>query len=83
MVIYEIYKLFCFETFYVYGIDLCNMVISVKGDIIKVNPYIIQLFQSSMYLVERSDTSHGIYLGVAFMTVLALHPEAVIRRWLL
>ena len=36
-----------------------------------------------MYLVERSDTSHGIYLRMAFMTVFALHPETTIRGQLL
>ena len=34
-----------------------------------------------MYLVERSDTSEsrGAYLRVAFMTVFALHPEAIMQ----
>ena len=30
----------------------------------------------SNVLVEMSDTSHGIYPGVGFVTVFALHPEA-------
>ena len=38
---------------------------------------------SPMCLVERSDTSHSIYLRAAFMTAFALHPEAIIRGWLL
>ena len=51
--------------------------ISVKGDIIVV--YAIHLFlRIQWYLVERSDKSCGIYLRAAFMTVFALHPEAII-----
>ena len=58
--------------------------ISVKGGIIEVNPYAIQLFyRVQCILVEISDTSHGVYLRVAFMTVFALHPEAIIRGRLL
>ena len=34
--------------------------------------------KSSMYLVERSDTSHSVYPRAMFMTVFALHPEAII-----
>ena len=30
-----------------------------------------------MYLVERSDTSCGIYLRAVFMTIFALDPETV------
>ena len=51
---------------------------SVKRDIIGVNPFEIQLFQSSMHLVERSDKSCNVYLRVVFMTVFALLPEAII-----
>ena len=43
--------------------------ISVKEKVIEV--------KSSMHLVERSDTSHSVYPRVAFMTVFALHPEAI------
>ena len=34
-------------------------------------------------LVERSDTSCGVYLRAAFMYVFALHPGAIIRERLL
>ena len=36
-----------------------------------------------MYLVQKSDTSHSIYPRIVFMTVFALHPEAIIQGWLL
>ena len=36
-----------------------------------------------MYLIERSDKSHGFYLRAAFMTVFAVHPVAIIQGWLL
>ena len=49
--------------------------ISVKEKVIEV--------KSLMYLVERSDTSRSVYPRVAFMTVFALHPEAIILSWLL
>ena len=52
--------------------------ISVKGDVIEVNPYAIQLFHRVQCIWLKSDTSRGVYLGVAFMTVFALHPEATI-----
>ena len=54
--------------------------ISVKGNVIEVNHYTIQLYHrvQCTYLVERSDTSHSVYLRTAFMTVFALHPEAII-----
>ena len=53
--------------------------ILVKGVVIEVNPCAIQLFYRIQYiLVERSDISHGIYLRAVFMTVFALHPEAII-----
>ena len=48
----------------------------MKRDVIVVNPYAIQLFQSSICLVERSDTSHGTYPRATFMTVFALHPQS-------
>ena len=32
---------------------------------------------------DSSDTSCGIYPRAAFITVFALHPEAIIRGWLL
>ena len=57
--------------------------ISVKGNVIEVDPYAIQLFQSSMYLVERSDTSHSVYPRVAFMSIFALHPKVIIQGGLL
>ena len=57
--------------------------ISVKGNVIDVDPYAIQLFQSSMHLVERSDTSRNFYPRVAFMTVFALHPKVIIQGGLL
>ena len=63
--------------------DLCNYIL-VKGDVIEVNPYAIQLFHRVKYiLVQRSDTSHGVYPRAAFMTVFALHTEVIIRGWLL
>ena len=37
----------------------------------------------SMEFVERSDTSSGVYMMAAFMTVFALHPEAIIQGQLL
>ena len=54
--------------------------ISVKGGIIEVNPYTIQLFNrvQCTYLVERLHTSRDVYPRVVFMTVIALHPEAII-----
>ena len=53
--------------------------ISVKGGVIEVNPYAIQLiYRIQCILVERSDKSRCIYLRVTFMTVFALHPEAII-----
>ena len=36
-----------------------------------------------MYLVQRSDTSRGVYPMAAFMTVFAQHPAAFIRGQLL
>ena len=44
--------------------------ISVKEKVIEV--------KSSMQLVERSDTSCSVYPRAAFITVFALHSEAVI-----
>ena len=44
--------------------------ISVKEKFIEV--------KSLMYLVERSDTSYSVYPRAAFMTVFALHLEAII-----
>ena len=54
--------------------------ISVKRNAIEVSPYTIQLYHrvQCTYLVERSDTSHSVYLRTAFMTVFALYPEAII-----
>ena len=34
--------------------------------------------KSLMHLVERSDTSRSVYPRAVFMTVFALHPEAII-----
>ena len=52
--------------------------ISVKGGVIEVNPYAIQLiYRIQCVLVERSDKSCGVYPRAAFMTVFALHPEAI------
>ena len=51
--------------------------IMVKWNVIEVN-----LYYSIEYLVHRSGTSHGIYPRAVFVTVFALHPEAVIRVWL-
>ena len=36
-----------------------------------------------MHLVERPNTSRGVYPIAAFMTIFALHPEAFIQEWLL
>ena len=33
---------------------------------------------SSMYLAERSDTSHSVYLRAGFVTEFTLHLEAII-----
>ena len=58
--------------------------ILAKGDIIEVNPYAIQLFHRvKCILVQKSDTSRGVYLRVAFMPVFAQHPAAIIQGRLL
>ena len=38
---------------------------------------------SFFHFVQRSDTSHGVYLRAAFMIEFAQHPTAIIRGWLL
>ena len=50
-------------------------IILVNGDIIAAKTYTIQLFYRLMYLVQMSDSSHGDYPRVMFMTVFAQHPE--------
>ena len=50
-------------------------IILVNGDIIAAKTYTIQLFYRFMYLVQRSDASHGIYPSVVFMTVFPQHPK--------
>ena len=45
-----------------------------ERDIIEV----IAIPWSLIYSVERSDKRHGIYPRVAFMTVFALQPKAII-----
>ena len=48
----------------------------------RVSPYnAIQL--SSMCLGHCSDTSHGVYSRVVFITLVVVYPEAIIRGWLL
>ena len=59
--------------------------ISVKGDIVDVNPYAIQLFHRVKCIWFKSQilAKVFIYVRAAFMTVFAQHPEAIIRWWLL
>ena len=56
--------------------------VSVKGDVIEVNPYATQLIHE-VQCVWWSDISCSVYLWAAFMTIFALHPEAIIQGWLL
>ena len=49
-----------------------------KDNVIEVNPY-----AEIKELVQRSDTSHGVYPRAAFMTIFAQHPLAIIRGRLL
>ena len=53
--------------------------ISVKDDVIEVNPYAFQLFHTVIYIWLKSQ----IQAEGAFMTVHALHPEAIIQGRLL
>ena len=58
--------------------------ILVKGDIIDVNPYTIQVFHRVKCIWLKGHIQATAYLRVvAFMIVFALHPEAIIRGWLL
>ena len=69
--------------------------ISVKGDVIKVNPYTIQLLhrvkciwfkrqiQAMVFFQGWCLSEGGVYSREAYMTVFAQHPEAIIQGWLL
>ena len=48
--------------------------ISVKGDVIEVNPYAIYL---SMELNRFGSTTSGVYSRAVFMTVFAQHTVAI------
>ena len=50
------------------------MYISVKGNVIEVNAYAIQLFHK-----VKCTWFEGQIQAAAFMTVFAQHPEAIIR----
>ena len=52
--------------------------ISLQEDIIEVNAYRIQLFH-----IVKCILLKGQIQATAFMTVFALHPEAIILGWLL
>ena len=47
--------------------------ISVKGNVIEVNPYTIQLFHRVQFIWLKGQIQ-----AMVFMTVFALHPEAII-----
>ena len=57
----------------------------MKSAIIVVNPYAIHaaILKNLMHLGDNSNTSRGIHLRAAFITVVVAHPEAVIQWWLL
>ena len=48
--------------------------ISVKGDVTEVNPYAIQLFHRDKCIWLKGQIQATAF---AFMTVFALHPEAI------
>ena len=52
--------------------------ILVKGNIIEVNPYVIQLFHRVQCIWFKGQIQ-----ATAFMTVFALHPKANTQGWLL
>ena len=52
--------------------------ILVKGDVIEVNPFAIQLFHRVWCIWLKGQIK-----AAAFMTVFALLPEAIIQGWLL
>ena len=52
--------------------------ITVKGDIVEVSPFTIQLFHRVHCIWLKSQIK-----AMAFMTVFALPSKAIIRRWLL
>ena len=64
-----------------YKVSQCRPMqyISVKDDVIEVNPYAFQLFHTVIYIWLKSQ----IQAEGAFMTVHALHPEAIIQGRLL
>ena len=52
--------------------------ILVKGHVIEVNTYAIQLFHGVKCLIQRLDISHGVYPRVALMTIFAQHLVGII-----
>ena len=50
----------------------------MKGDVIEVNSYAIQLFHRVKCIWFKGQIQAGV-----FMTVFAQHPVAIIRGWLL
>ena len=52
--------------------------ISVKGDVIEVNSYAIQLFHGVNVFGSKGHIQAGV-----FMTVFAQYPVAIIQGWLL
>ena len=56
--------------------------ILVKGDIIEINPYTIQLFHEVQCIWLKGQIQTAAFIQ-GWQTVFAMHPKAIIQGWLL